>query len=227
MRLVSHARPHGPTRDTVDWGPKRFACEPKRPSVYDGFMPADSAPDDPVLDAAIAQRQAAQRRVEYWDRWIKQYQELKVEAKADSSKTLGKLLVKPSSKVFLGESNTKLVPLVGDPSSVLGRTARTAIKLIESAGRPMQIGELYSALQREGVAIGGKDPKSTLSARLSQSGRFVAVREKGWWMKGRPLPGLTPPIEPENGGTVGPNPTAPLVEPDTGSGNHEPPEQPG
>lgn len=68
---------------------------------------------------------------------------------------------------------------------------------MERLGRPVPLGEMLSELRQMGFEIGGKDPKATLSARLSTSGRFVADREKGWWIKGRPLPGLALPIEPE------------------------------
>lgn len=36
-----------------------------------------------------------------------------------------------------------------------------------------------------GVSVGGKDPNSTLSARLSRAQRIINIRQRGWWIKGK------------------------------------------
>ncbi len=105
-------------------------------------------------------------------------------------------------------------------------TAGMAEAIIKRLGRPVPLGEMHSELREMGIEVGGKDPKSTLSARLSTSGRFVADREKGWWIKGRPLPGLALPIKPEGEGLDAVQASSPSS-PSAGLGNHEPPVQQG
>ena len=178
-------------------------------------MPND-APTDPVLAAALAKRAEASRIVAWWDEWIKQYHDLRT--------TLGTSVPGALGKSADNEARGSEAP--DNPkrrtSPVLNQTADLATIVIERRGRPVPLGEMLSELGQMNFEIGGKDPKATLSARLSTSGRFVADREKGWWIKGRPLPGLTLPIEPEGEGLDAAQASSPSS-PSAGLGNHEPP----
>lgn len=46
-----------------------------------------------------------------------------------------------------------------------------------------RLSDLYLYLSQKGIDVGGKNPNSTLSAHLSNSGRFEGDRAKGWRLK--------------------------------------------
>lgn len=60
--------------------------------------------------------------------------------------------------------------------------------VLERVGRPVHVGYLLKKLQENGVVVGGKEPSSTLSARLSNSDEFISIRGLGWWFAEKPLP---------------------------------------
>ena len=66
--------------------------------------------------------------------------------------------------------------------SAIDETADAAEAVIRAAGRPMQRGELYTALQGRGVAIKGKDPRNVMTTRLYHSKRFVNIEGRGFAM---------------------------------------------
>lgn len=43
--------------------------------------------------------------------------------------------------------------------------------------------EIYEYVTSRGIEIGGKNPKSNLTAHMSSAGRFVSDRAKGWRLK--------------------------------------------
>ena len=43
--------------------------------------------------------------------------------------------------------------------------------------------EIYDHLTARGIEVGGKNPKSNLTAHMSSAGRFVSDRAKGWRLK--------------------------------------------
>lgn len=43
--------------------------------------------------------------------------------------------------------------------------------------------EIYDFVTSQGIEIGGKNPKSNLTAHMSSAGRFVSDRTKGWRLK--------------------------------------------
>jgi hypothetical protein len=51
-----------------------------------------------------------------------------------------------------------------------------------------RLSELFVYLTSRGMTIGGKNPNSTLSAHLSNSGRFEGDRGKGWRLKPEFMP---------------------------------------
>jgi hypothetical protein len=46
-----------------------------------------------------------------------------------------------------------------------------------------RLSDLYLYLTEKGIDVGGKTPNSTLSAHLSNSGRFEGNRARGWRLK--------------------------------------------
>jgi hypothetical protein len=57
---------------------------------------------------------------------------------------------------------------------------KRAAAILASVGRPMPLSELHNALLRAGVVIGGKDPRSNLSAKLNGAKEIKCIRGKGW-----------------------------------------------
>lgn len=55
-----------------------------------------------------------------------------------------------------------------------------AYALLKSAETPMKTRDLVAALKDQGVAIGGQNPVTNLSAKLSADARFVNRRRRGW-----------------------------------------------
>lgn len=62
-------------------------------------------------------------------------------------------------------------------------TQEAAVRLITEAGHPLSTRELLLSLEARDVPVGGKDPASTLSARLSRSPQLINVRPHGWTLK--------------------------------------------
>lgn len=183
-------------------------------------MPNGAFDDHPALSAAIAERAKvdvvrteAERQVAYWDNWIREYRRLVGSTNAPKPDVPPPSMVEAEGRTVRGGKRAV---------SIVNETAEVAESVIERLGRPTHIGELHRELAAAGLEIGGKNPNSTLSARLSQSGRFVAVSGKGWWIRGRPLPGLALPIEPEGEGLDAVKASSPSS-PSAGLGNHEPP----
>lgn len=74
------------------------------------------------------------------------------------------------------------------PESLHRRAVREAEEIIRAAGMPVALKELYDAIAKKGVTLGGQRPQNTLSAYLSGSENVESVR-KGWWgLKGMPTP---------------------------------------
>ena len=74
------------------------------------------------------------------------------------------------------------VPTTENPGR-LAETQTAAISILRAARRPMSTRELLSHLEQRGVSVGGSDPSSTLSARLSRAPLLDNVRGVGWRVK--------------------------------------------
>ncbi|ULK95644.1 hypothetical protein ACSHT2_25560 [Bradyrhizobium sp. PUT101] len=76
-----------------------------------------------------------------------------------------------------------------DPSvSITKASISIAEGMIQSAGRPVPLGTIFNELDKKGITFKSKEPRSTLSAVLGQSGRLVSIKGVGWWIKDKPLP---------------------------------------
>lgn len=94
----------------------------------------------------------------------------------------------------------------------MAETERNVAKVISDLGRPVKTRELLAIMSQRGFEVGGQDPVSTLSARLSRSQHIVNDRALGWMTKemadgkmvssAMPSASVAPsgPVEPEAGG---------------------------
>lgn len=82
--------------------------------------------------------------------------------------------------------------VVGRPSVVMTETWDAVRAILLEHRAPLKLSELLEKVLARGVEVGGKDPASTLSARLSNSDEFVSHRGIGWWFQDQPIP--EPPV---------------------------------
>lgn len=120
-----------------------------------------------LLEAQMAEHLAKAREIE---RDLQEYQRITEKYGLDSSK--------PS------EQSVKAKPL---KESTAARARREAEDYVFTRGQPVALTPLYEELVKRGVEIGGKTPRSTLSAYLGQGGNLKSTPE-GWWFKDRPIP---------------------------------------
>jgi hypothetical protein len=60
------------------------------------------------------------------------------------------------------------------------RIADFCIEIIQTAGRRVEMGDLFPAVLEAGIEIGGTDEKSVLAGYLSRDKRLNFVRREGW-----------------------------------------------
>ena len=130
-----------------------------------------SQPDHILLDA-IAKRDAAQSEAARWSNFIDMYCEIKGLSVPSQTKAAGTIKERPQQS----------------RGGALAETEKVAVEAIRKAGRPMHTQELLTALLDAGIEVGGKDPASTLSARLSRAPSLENARPHGWRIKSSPLP---------------------------------------
>ena len=135
---------------------------------------------DPILEA---QRRHDEHlaQAKRWADFIAMYREL--QAGGAQPAELVKTHPAPSSDVRYTQ--------YGDPVHVVGmgrvsETERAAREIIIEAGHPVSTQYLLKVLPSRGVEIGGKDPASTLAARLSRAPSLVSERGIGWRLKDQP-----------------------------------------
>ena len=74
------------------------------------------------------------------------------------------------------------------PSTVMLATYEAVRSVLLEHGKPTRLSDLLAGVIERGIEVGGKDPASTLSARLSNSKEFKSRRGVGWWFTDKPLP---------------------------------------
>ena len=99
-------------------------------------------------------------------------------------------------------------PSTRRPAQVTLDTYAAVRSLLLERGEPTKISELLEGVVARGIEVGGKDPASTLSARLSNSEEFESIRGVGWWFAQKPRvevqedfeePEEDPSMEPSSG----------------------------
>ena len=129
---------------------------------------------DPILKDALARRDAARVEADRWDDFVRMYCDLRGIPYQDEDRgdTVAPAAQRPSQ------------PPTPSPGSALFATEQAAIEILKEVGHPLPTGKLRPLLEERGISIGGKEPNSTLSARLSRAPRLYNDRPRGWWIKG-------------------------------------------
>ncbi|HEV2098062.1 MAG TPA: hypothetical protein VGR45_03950 [Stellaceae bacterium] len=132
---------------------------------------------DPILERALAKRDAALREAADWEAFIGRYRQLAEEpAQARNSDQTPPPQRRPIERELA-------------PDSELAKTIAITEAALEERGHPMPLDLLFNEVTKRGLGIGGKKPKDNYGARLYNSGRFRSISKKtGWWFKHRPLP---------------------------------------
>jgi len=126
-------------------------------------------PRDELIREAVRKRDAALHEAARWSSFIDMYQEL--------AETSAALLTEQTV------SGTRVEQSQGGRGSALADTERAAVAAIQNAGKALKTPELLAALQEAGIEVGGKDPLSTLSARLSRAESLENIRPHGWRLR--------------------------------------------
>ncbi len=72
---------------------------------------------------------------------------------------------------------------------VMEATEDLAAELMEDAKGPVSTAAIVEAMRERDMPVPAKNPQNVISARLSNSPRFVGRRGRGWWFADRPWPG--------------------------------------
>ena len=80
-------------------------------------------------------------------------------------------------------------PPVRGPATTTKQTWDAARAILQERAKPgVRLRDLLDGVRERGVDVGGKEPASTLAARLSNSKEFKSHRGIGWWFTDKPLP---------------------------------------
>jgi hypothetical protein len=163
---------------------------------------------DPILQNALARRDAALAEARRWDDFIHMYGELK---SGQAQHAEGKSVLP-----------TRLLSPAPAPTGTISDTEREAANVIRELQRPVSTRDLLTMLMQRGIEVGGKDPLSTLSARLSRAPTLANKRGEGWimrdWADGNvPVTGA-PSAQEFNQGDAPKAPHSGPVEPAAGGG---------
>ncbi|MGQ0564688.1 MAG: hypothetical protein ACT4OK_06415 [Gemmobacter sp.] len=131
-----------------------------------GVQPMGSAVPDSVLLAAMAKRDSLLADAQRWDDFIRMYGEV-----------AGGVIQDAAPRQL--KSASRQVAVTG----ALAETETYVVSILASTGKPLNTRELLHALAAQGYKVGGKEPVSTLSARLSRAPKLQNISGKGWWIK--------------------------------------------
>jgi len=128
---------------------------------------------------AVAEKRLADAKAEVarWELFIRTYRELEIDPSVSDSRELVMRVNVPNPPIN-GHKTEK-----PEKPSKLTVTERVAATIIKDFGRPVPSPEMLRELIDRGVDIGGKEPASTLAARLSRAESIEFRRGMGWGLK--------------------------------------------
>ncbi len=127
---------------------------------------------DPILQTAEQRLDAARADVRRLEAFIATYHDLKATAGQSQNVAVG-----------LGVVTATALGSVFVTTGKMSITERVAVEIILENGAPVPSPEMMSRLLARGVVIGGKEPSSTLAARLSRAPSLRFERGHGWTLK--------------------------------------------
>jgi hypothetical protein len=133
-----------------------------------------------LLIQALGKKQAASAEVKRWSEFVTHLLELEP--------TLAEVLLQ------LDRDDQAVLPFVDTDVQAAyraqrgdGRISDTEAAVIEiiraQGGGYVQTRALLPLIQQRGIEVGGKDPYSTLAARLSRSDKLIGMRGRGWTIR--------------------------------------------
>jgi len=134
---------------------------------------------------AIAELVRLDELVRHHDEHIKHHEARKAEVLRLKSETQTFLRLYDQFSKDGGSSpstSTKSAP----PLSLIDRVSRIAEDLILERQKRTSTDDIFNAVTQAGIAITGSNDsakKTYISGMLGRSGRFNAIRRKGWWIK--------------------------------------------
>lgn len=152
--------------------------------------------DDPILVQATRCRDAALEEARRWDDFAARYRALRTESEVAPA---------AAAKVRLDHCGV-IRAVIG--TGRISETERVAAGIIRELGRPVPTREMLSLLAARGVDVGGKDPASTLAARLSRAPTILGQRGSGWKVREEPRQTneAADPSQPERGSAASETP---------------------
>ncbi len=135
---------------------------------------------DPILRKAEQQLKDARDQVSKLESFISTYRDLQSKEHAGRG-------LRMSSVVTAGQGvvTTTGLPVVGETGETgkMRITERVAGRIIRDNGGPVPSSDMLAQLRERNVDVGGKDPASTLAARLSRASTIEFKRGHGWTLK--------------------------------------------
>ncbi len=135
---------------------------------------------DAIIRAAHERLEVARNEVANLEAFVATYHDLERATKALGNGS-SVAVSTATGRVFRGPV-THQVTNVADTGR-LADTERGAGEIIRKHGRPVPTQSLLQELTGMGIEVGGKDPSSTLSARLSRAPSLEFQRGLGWALK--------------------------------------------
>ena len=103
-----------------------------------------------------------------------------------------------SSVSALQAHESPVVPTTNGKPASTKSIVDEVMKILSERKSPMALGEIFDALSRRGVVIGGKIPKYNLGAKLSAD-QSLRTGPEGWWFSSDPYPSRLDGYEYEEG----------------------------
>jgi hypothetical protein len=132
---------------------------------------------DSIIAQAIARRDAALAESRRWEEFIAMYRDLHGNDRVRPDRRMPGM--RQSDEVQESNAGTGGRRL----GNALAVTEEAVVNILRDAGNPISTADLRPLLQERGIEVGGKDPNSTLSARLSRAPLLYNHRGRGWWVK--------------------------------------------